>query len=130
MPPDSYNPSSGVPLTRSQVSAQAIAAAGVLTMDAPVGSVDFITVQADMTGGAAGDLAITVVPYEQDGVTLAGASLPAVAGVGYAPAFGAGKVTAVQQYNVQGIDKVQVQFKNNNVGGQTINRAGWRVATW
>lgn len=127
---DQWNAQAGVPLTRKTIAAVPINAGATITMDVPCGGTDFVTVEADMTGAASGDLAITVIPYESDGNTLMGVTLPAVGGVGYAPTFGAGRVTAVQQYNVQGIDKVQVQLKNNNVGAQTITRASWRTASW
>jgi hypothetical protein len=127
---DSYNPGAGVPLTRNRITNQAIGAGATVTMDVPCGGTDFVTVEADMTGAANGDLAITVVPYEADGNTLMGQTLPPAGGVGYVPTFAGGRVTAVQQYNVQGIDKVQVQFKNNNVGAQTITRASWRTQSW
>ena len=118
-------------LTRATITNVAMGGGGGTTfMDAPVGSSDYITVQADMTGAANGDLGITVIPYEADGVTLSGATLPAQAGVGFTPTFGAGRVTALQQYNCQGIDKVRITFTNNNVGAQTLTRASWRAANW
>lgn len=126
-----YNALAGKLLTRdTPLKNAAIAAAQTLTFDVPCGGTDWIMVQVDMTGGAAGDLGLTVVPYEADGVTLSGATLPAQAGTGYAATFGAGRVTAVQKYDTTGIDKVQVQIKNNNVGAQTVTRASWRAQNW
>lgn len=127
---DQWNAQAGVPLTRGRVTNLSLGTGVTTTMDVPCGGTDFVTVEADMNGAANGDLTISVFPYEADGVTLMPTALPAVTGVGYAPTFVTSKVTAVQQYNVQGIDKVQVQAKNNNAGTQTLNRLSWRTASW
>lgn len=127
---DQYNSQAGSPLTRKTIAGQSIGTGATVAMDVPCGGTDFVTVEADMTGAASGDLGITVIPYEADGNTLMATTLPAVGGVGYAPTFVTNRVTAVQQYNVQGIDKVQVQLKNNNAGTQTITRASWRTQSW
>ncbi len=125
-----YNAIAGVPLTRGKIQGQAINAAATVTMDVPCGGTDFVTVEADMTAAATGDMVVTVVAYEADGVTLQPTPLPAVAGVGYVSTLSGGHDYFIQQYNVQGIDKVQVQLKNNNAGAQTITRLSWRTASW
>jgi hypothetical protein len=117
-------------LTRAKIEAVSLATGVSTFMDAPVSDTDFVTVQADMTGAANGDLTITVVPFEADGNTLSGVALPPASGIGAGPTFASGRVTALLQYNVQGIDKVRITFKNNNAGTQTLTRASWRTATW
>jgi hypothetical protein len=116
---DQYNALAGVNLTRGRITNLAVATGVTTTMDIPCGGTDFVTVEADLTAAAAGDLTMLVFPYEADGLTLMSTPLPAVAGVGFVPTLVAGHSQAVQQYNVQGIDKVQLQAKNNNAGGET-----------
>jgi hypothetical protein len=132
---DQYNALVGLTLSRGKVQNQPIGAAATLTMDAPVGGSDFVTLEVDMTGGAAGDLAVTCLPYEADGVTIMPAPLQPVLNVGTTAAaptvvFSGGHCYQVIEYNVQGIDKVQFQIKNNNVAAQTITRASWRVESF
>jgi hypothetical protein len=127
---DQYNALAGSNLTRKTIANQNINAGATITLDVPCGGTDFVTVEVDMTAGAVGDLAVTVLPYEGDGLTLMPVTLPAVAGVGYGSTLSGGHDYLLQQYNVQGIDKVQIQIKNNNVGAQTITRASWRTQSW
>lgn len=122
---DQYNARAGVPLSRGSINL-AINAAQTLVQDVPCGGTDWLVVNSDMTGTAAGDLIVTVVPYEGDGVTLSSTTLPPVAGYGFVPTLAGGHVTAVQKYDVTGIDKVQLQVKNNNVAAQT-GRSWWRT---
>lgn len=124
---DQYNALIGTTLSRGKTPTNLNVGAGVTTnLDAAVGGSDVVTAEADLTGSAAGDLTIQCFPYAADGVTVLGTSLPAISGVGYVPALVSGHVSAVQSFNVQGIDKVRFAFKNNNAGAQTLN-ASWRV---
>jgi len=125
---DSYSTQVGARLRRGTLGKNTPVGAGVTAnQDALVGEYDILTVDADLTATAAGDLAIQVFPYGPDGTTLLTTPLPAVTGVGFAPTLSGGHSTATQQYNVQGLDKVNVQIKNNNAATQTLN-ASWRVA--
>lgn len=124
---DQYNALVGQTLSRGKnLANQSVPTGQTVTLVAPVGGSDVLTVEASMTGAASGDLGLQVFPYAADGVTVLGTPLPAVSGIGYAPTFATPNVAAVQQYNVQGIDKVSIQAKNNNAGTQPMN-VSWRV---
>jgi hypothetical protein len=124
---DQYNALAGKHLARDkQLNAPVGAAGGVINMDAPVGGAETLTVMADMSGAAAGDLGISVFPYEADGVTIQPVSLLPMANVGYPPTLAAPRVVSEEEYDVRGIDKVQIQAKNNNAGAQSINLS-WRT---
>jgi hypothetical protein len=126
---DQYNALVGATLTRGRTPAnQPIGAGATITMDAPVGGADWVTLEASMTGTAAGDLTVTCMPYDAYG-NLMGTPLPAVINTGYAGTLVGAKTYLVQKYDVQGIDKVQFQIKNNNAGAQTLN-ANWRTESW
>lgn len=113
-------------LTRGKVAAQAIGAGATYTIDLLSGGDSELTVEVDMTGTAAGDLAVTAVPYEADNVTLlSNAPLPVIRSTG--PTLGGGAVQFTATYDVAGVDKVRIVIKNNNVAGQTITRASWRL---
>jgi hypothetical protein len=123
---DQYNALIGQTLSRGKSSGN-VATGGQLNLDAPVGGSDVVTLEASLAAaGAAGDLGVLCFPYAADGVTLLTTPLPAVAGIGYPPTLASGVAAAVQQYNVQGIDKVQFQVKNNNAATKTVT-ASWRV---
>jgi hypothetical protein len=126
---DQFNALIGTTLGRGKAS-QGVATGATINMDAPVGGSDFVTLEASLAAAAAaGDLTVACYPYAADGVTLLTTPLPAVTGVGYAPTLASGTVAAVQQYNVQGIDKVQFQVKNNNAATKTIT-ASWRTENY
>lgn len=117
----------GTLLTRGRVTNAAIAAGATQTIDIDCAGDSELTVQADMTGAASGDLAVTVVPYEDDNVTLnVNAPLPAVRSAG--PTFGGTTVGFNGTFDVSGVSKVRIVAKNNNVGGQTLNRLSWRLS--
>jgi len=129
---DQYNALVGQTITRGKIPAaqQSVATGATVTMDAPVGGADWVTIEASLAGAAAaGDLAVQCFPYAADGITLLTSPLPAVPNVGYPPTLASGSSAAVQQYNVQGIDKVQFQIKNNNAATKTIT-ASWRTESW
>jgi hypothetical protein len=132
---DQYSALAGLTLTRGQVTGKSLATGATLSMDAPVGGSDFVTIEADMTGSAIGDLVVACQPYEADGVTLMPVSLQPVLNVGTTAAaptviLSGGHVYQVIEYNVQGIDKVNIQLKNANAATQTVNRLSWRVESF
>jgi len=128
---DQYNALIGSTLDRGKTPAggTSLTTGAQATLDAPVGGADFVTLTADLTGAASGDLTVQCFPFAADGVTVLTTAIPAVTGVGYPPTLGGGHVDAVQQYNVQGIDKVRFILKNNNAGTQTLN-ASWRTENY
>jgi len=132
---DQYNALAGVTLERGMIQGQSLTTGQTVTMDIPCGGTDFVTVEADMTGTAIGDLGITVTPYAGDSVTLMGAPLQPVLNVGTTAAaatvvLAGGHCYQVVEYNVQGIDKVRLSCKNNNAATQTLTRLNWRTANF
>lgn len=126
---DQYNALVGSTLTRGKTAAnQSIGAGATITMDAPVGGADWVTLEASMSAGAAGDLTVSCMPYDQFG-NLMPTTLPPVTGTGYAGTLTGAKTYLLQKYDVQGIDKVQFQIKNNNAAAQQLS-ANWRTESW
>ena len=89
---------------------------------------DFLTISGDLTGAAIGDLSITVQPFEQDGVTLAAVVLAPIAAASPANILIGGHVYAIAKYDITGIGRVRIFWKNNNAGTQTLTRGSWRVS--
>lgn len=123
---DSYAALAGKKLWEDVVTAQALASGATYIYDVECTATDWLVVEGELTGAANGDLAITVTPYEADGVTLqANTLIPATTSVG--PTFAAGVVQFLGKYDVLGIRRVRIVAKNNNAGPQTLNRLSWRV---
>jgi hypothetical protein len=97
------------------------------TYDVECSGSDFLVVQGDLTGAAIGDLAITVQPFEEDGVTLSSVVLTPVAADSPANILNGGHVYAFAKYNVTAIGRVRIFWKNNNAGTQTLTRGSWRA---
>lgn len=120
----------GTLLTRgTPFAASAIAAGQTLTADIDCAGDSELTVMADMSGAANGDLTVFVTPFESDNVTTMGqtGALPAIRSTG--PTFDTvNRVLFDGTYDVSGYSKVRLAIKNNNVGAQTINRASWRLS--
>lgn len=114
-------------LTRGKLLAAAMGAAGgQQVIDVDCAGDSELTVQADMTGAANGDLAVTVLPFEDDNVTLSPVGLPVIRSVG--PTFNVNRVYFEGTYDVSGVSKVRVVAQNNNVAGQTLTRMSWRLS--
>lgn len=124
-----YNALAGSLLTRGklQPDGTAIGAGATLGTDVACEGDSTLVVEVDMTGGAAGDLTVVVVPYEADNVTLmTGIVLPVVQANG--PVLNAGAVRYYAQFDVTGVERARVNLTNNNVAGQTLTRSSWRLA--
>jgi hypothetical protein len=123
---DQFNALAGTLLSKGRVSGGSLGAGAVSNLEASVGASDFITVEGDLgpTASAAGDLTVQVFPYSPDGSTLMGTPLTPVAGIGYAGTLVAAHSQLVQRFDVMGIDKVRVVFKNNNAGALPFT-GGW-----
>ena len=95
------------------------------TYDVEVSNSDWLVVQGDLTGGAITDLVPTVQPFEADGLTLSSVVLTPT----QAPAnvLNGGHVYAYQKYDVVGIGRVRIFWKNANAGTQTLTRGSWRT---
>lgn len=113
-------------LTRGKQAGAAIAPAANNDTDILCQGDSTLTVEADMTGAASGDLTVQVLPFEADATTLAGVAIAPVTATG--PTFAAGRVTYIAQFDVTAYDKVRIRLTNNNVGAQTVTRASWRLA--
>jgi hypothetical protein len=122
---DATNPRA-VPLTRGKQEAVAIANGANNDTDVYCGGDSKLVVMCQMTGGALGDIGLTVLPFEADNNTV---MLTALAPV-RAPAniFSGGKVYAEAEYDVAAFEKVRIRITNNNAAPQTIDRASWRLA--
>lgn len=118
----------GSRLFSDRVVAQAVAASGNITYDVETAGSDFLTVQGDMTGAAITDLTIAVQPYEEDGRTLSAVALTPLVASSPANVVGGGNVYALAKYDVYGLGRVRITWRNANAGGQTINRASWRLS--
>jgi len=105
-----------------------VATTAVLAQDLTVSEEEWLTViaVAGPTATAAGDISVAVLPYLSDrpgasgqNAPLAPATLPLAVTTqepGTAAVLAAGKAYVLARYAVTGLDKVQVQAKNNNVG--------------
>ena len=123
-----YNALAGSLLTRGRVEPDgtSVGAGVTVTEDVNVAGNTELVVMADMNGAVAGDLVPTVLPYEADNVTLMPLPLTPITAQG--PTFASGKVYYQGRFDVDAVERVQIQIKNNNAGAQTLNRASWRVA--
>jgi hypothetical protein len=95
---------------------------GVYTTDVPAARKATLTLFVDMAGAADADLAVVATPYDLGG-NLINSPLPAVLSAG--PKFAGGKVTYYAQFDVSGVDRVQIKVTNNNAGAQVLNRVSW-----
>lgn len=111
-----------VRLNKAETVATPVAGGGVLAQSIDTDFHTMLTVQAQAAGAASGDWTVTVVPVQGDGATPQPATLSLPAIRSGAPTFAGGKVNAWSQYDVQGFDKVQVQFKNTTGGPLTVDR--------
>lgn len=101
-------------------SAQAINSGQTLTFDVDTSDFDNLTVVAQQTGAASGDLTVTVAPFETDGVTAFPLGLTAAVATG--PTYdGSANVNYVGQFDLRGVQAVRVSVKNNNAAAKTIN---------
>jgi len=123
------------PLTRGKVENQAINAGANFDMVGPDGTAKIpcggdstLVVMVDMTGGAAGDLALQVNPIEADNTTVVPEALPPVQQPVTNPTLSGGHVFMYQQFDVSALEYVRIRITNNNAGAQTITRASWRLS--
>jgi hypothetical protein len=121
-----YNATVGTPLTRATTAGQAIANGANFDQDIMCVGDSSLIVEVDMTGGASGDVVLTVLPFEADNATVMPITLPPVSSVG--PTLNGGHVYYYAQFDVTGLEKVRVRLNNANVAPQTITRMNWRLA--
>jgi|SRR5215469_3019346 len=115
----------GKRLFSDRVTNQSLTTGASQVVDVEVSGTSRLTVQADLTGAAIGDLAVTVQPYEEDNITLSAVVLTPV----QAPAnvVNAGHVNSYAEYDVTGLGRCRIFAKNNNAGTQTLTRLSWRA---
>jgi len=126
MSTQNYNATAGLPLTRATTAGQAINAAANYDQDVMCVGDSTLVVEVDMTGGANGDVVLTVLPFESDNATVMPISLPPVSSVG--PTLASGHVYYYAQFDVTALEKVRIRLNNANAGAQTITRMSWRLA--
>jgi hypothetical protein len=83
----------------------------------PVTKKTTLTVSADLTAGAAGDLALQVNPIDAFGVVI---PIPLTPVTTVGPTLNAGHSQMTAQYDVTAYDRVRVRITNNNAGTQTL----------
>jgi hypothetical protein len=118
-------------LTRGKLSAAPIGAGATTYLQGPSGTNVIqcegdseLTVNVDMTGGAAADIGVTCEPIGPDGSTPLLISLPVVNSS--PPTFAGGHAYFSATYDVSGLDAVRLGIKNNNAGAQTVTMS-WRL---
>jgi len=108
----------GSALNRAQASGVSVLTTGSVVVPVEISpSAAELTVNAELTGAANGDLAVTVNPILPSGA-VSGVTLTALRSQG--PTFGSGVVDYTGVYDVSGYTRVQVTLKNNNAGTQTL----------
>jgi hypothetical protein len=115
-------------LMRDTIVNQSLATGASVTYDVECSATDWLTVQGDLTGAAAADLSVNVFPYENDGVTLT--PIPLAPAVTVANTLSGGHIYAYDKFDVTGIGRVRIAWKNNNAGTQTLTRGSWRAQNW
>jgi hypothetical protein len=116
----------GSRLFSDRVLAQPIGIGGQLTYDVECSGSDYLTVQGDLTGAAIGDLTMAVQPYEEDNITLSSVVLTPITAQSPANIFAGGHVYGLAKYDVAGIGRVRIFWRNLNAGAQTLTRGSWR----
>lgn len=106
----------------------AIAAGQTLTFDVDCAGDDQLDLFINMTGGVAGDLAVSVKPYRGSNNATIYGGMFAVVTRASGPTFSGAAISYDAQFDVSGFNKVQVSIQNNNVAGQVINEATWRLS--
>lgn len=132
---DTTNPNAvaGEPLTEGSVSATSVAGGGgTYTFPGPEG-LNIVRCEGDSTlsveatlaaATAAGDLAVAVYPVGPDGLTVLQTPMPVVQESGPTLSTDA---YYYGQYDVNGLDAVQIIITNNNVAAKDLT-AGWRLS--
>jgi len=105
------------PLTQSGLSQTGVIAGTTPARIIETMWADKLIVDANLTGDAAGDLAVAVWPCANDGTPL-NAPLAAVSSSG--PTLIVGKVYFVGEYDVSAQDRVQVRCTNNDAAAQNL----------
>jgi len=110
-----------------------VATGATLNQDLDTGASEWLTViaivgTAASAAGAAGDVSVSVLPYLDDAVsgvpgaarTLAPLPLPTVADGTVAAVLSAPRAYVMARYHVAGLQKVQIQAKNNNAASKPV----------
>jgi hypothetical protein len=117
----------GALLTRGNVTPGAIGATTTINTDVDCAGDSKLTVLAEMTGAANGDLAVTVIPFESDNITPQNnTALAPVRSTG--PTFGGGVVQFEGEFDVSGFSRVRIAIRNTTAGALNLNRASWRLS--
>jgi hypothetical protein len=107
-------------LTKGRSTGTSIATGATFNTDVDTASENELSVLAELTGAAAGDLAVTVIPFKGDNVTpLTGITIPPTNSNG--PTLIGGVVQYDALYDVSAYPKVRIAVKNNNAATQTLD---------
>lgn len=88
---------------------------------------DILVVEAKLTAGALGDLEVLVQPFEADNATiLTGINIAPTRSSG--PILSGGRSRFYAEYDVAGIEQVNISVQNKNAGAQTLETFSWRLA--
>jgi len=120
-----YEALAGVPLTKGITTGQAINPASNYDQDIITQNWNTLVVEVDMTAGAAGDLVVSLFPFEGDNFTVMPIAIPPANSVG--PSLSGGHDYYYGEFDVSSLDKARIRITNNNAGTQTINRWSWRL---
>ena len=117
----------GAALTKGRITAQSLATGASYIADVDTVGDNELSVTAEMTGAANGDLTVSVIPFKGDNVTpMTGVTLTPISSNG--PTFASPNVSFNGLYDVSGYPKVRIAIKNNNAGTQTLNELSWRLS--
>jgi hypothetical protein len=84
-----------------------------------------LVVQLDATGAASGDWDVDVIPFGADNTTLGAVGIQPDSSSG--PTHVGGRITFYARYNVQGLERVRIRFRNTTGGNLTVTRSSWRL---
>lgn len=90
-------------------------------VDVNVQDFDRLTITARMTTTTATDLVLSVRAYDVGGALI---DIPLVADESVAPTVTGSQTYATQEYDLAGVDKVQVRVRNASAGAKTAT-ASW-----
>ena len=103
-------------------SGQAITTGQTLSFDVDVSDFDNLTVLVSMTAGALTDLVLTVCPFDANPNGQTAHLLPlSPSAAPQAQQLVSGNALATVQYDLRGIDVVEIQVKNANAATKSIN---------
>lgn len=115
-----------VPLNHGKRASFSLGAAGTDSDVIQCGGVSTLNVRVAQDAGAAGDITVSILPFESDNATIMPISVPPVTSVG--PTLATGVTYFYAQYDVTAFSKVRFDLINNNVAAKTVREKSWDLA--